>query len=92
MRPKKNDLEEQILFLLNYPDLENDAYMSLQELELISIIKKSKNHLVSWDREEISRNEFRHRCRQALIDFYRLQNFIADNGIDLLFDMRAEDL
>jgi predicted transcriptional regulator len=75
MKPKKAELEEQIHELLDYGELD-DAYLSLTEIELFELIKKSKKPMTSWDREEVSKNDFRKRCREALVDFYRLQNFI----------------
>ena len=71
--------------MLDYGELD-DAYLSLAELELFEQIKKNKNHIISWEREEVNRSEFRKRCREALVDFYRLQNFVEENGAYLLFD------
>ena len=85
MKPKKAELEEQIHELLDYGELD-DAYLSLTEIELFELIKKSKKPMMSWEREEVSKNDFRKRCREALVDFYRLQNFIEENGTYLLFD------
>jgi hypothetical protein len=39
---------------------------------------------VCWDKEEVMKTELKDKCREALIDFYRLQKQIEDGAIYLL--------
>jgi hypothetical protein len=40
---------------------------------LIEMIRVKENY-VCWEKEEVRKSEVKAKCKQALVDFYRLQN------------------
>jgi hypothetical protein len=79
MKPKKNNFERKIhqLLLCDWATQPLNA----TEAELLLIIQK-KNATLCWEKEDLRKSEIRDRCKNALIDFYRLQTLLDEGDLD----------